>query len=107
MGIQNTRSIAPSMAIARIKTIAHLIKNKRYQYLDKMCATESTAVDAFIDSPEAQVQARRCCDADLFEWSHTMIEGVLDSPFYRESIFDNYELEPDLEAVLDKWDETS
>lgn len=107
MGIQSTRSIAPSMAIARIKTIAHLIKNKRYKYLDETCPTESTAVDTFIDSPEAQVQARRCCDADLFEWSHTMIEAVLDSPFYRESIFDNYELEPDLEDEVDKWDETS
>lgn len=87
MSIKSTKHIARQVAIDRIKLIQQLVIDKDYQELEQKVFEPDYTVQQFIDKHEL---------TDIFDidkWTNKMLEDLMDEPFYRESMFDNYLIE--------------
>ena len=85
MSIKSTQHVSREAAIARIAHITALALNKNYIAIEQ-CSFEhdhevSEFVNEFIVSPNFDV---------IHNWTNKMIEEILDTPFYRFSMFENY-----------------
>lgn len=89
MGIRSTKDITFNAAISRITHVAQIILSRNYREL-KAVGFEEIAPEDIIDDEEEQALAKRIQNADLTTWTDQMIEEVIDRPFYRASMFDNY-----------------
>lgn len=86
MGIQSTQYINRESAIARIKLIVSLIEQHAYRDIESESYETDHSLRAFVDAG---------VDIDITyidQWSDGMLEEILDRPFYRKSLFDNYSI---------------
>lgn len=84
MGIKSTQDITRADAIERIRRVDSCILNQDYKELESISFDPDYDIAKFIDhSPKRTIHA-------IEKWTNTMIEDLLDEPFYRKSVFDNY-----------------
>lgn len=89
MGVRSTKNITFDAAISRITHVAGIILSKNYRELEEVGFEEIVPADIINDEDE-QALAKRIQNADLTTWTDQMVEEVIDRPFYRASMFDNY-----------------
>lgn len=82
MGIQSTRDISRQDAIDRIEKIINLVKNKNYREIENVSNETDYNVQSFVD--------KVIIDDNIDNWTNKMLEDVIDCPFFRYSMFDNY-----------------
>jgi hypothetical protein len=93
MGIQSTQDITRKTAIERIKDVDKCIKEKDYRRLEAISSEHDHAlIRKFIDNPPD------CYNSIIDKYTNQMLEDIIDLPFYRFSLFDNY-------SVMDKEDD--
>ena len=84
MGIKSTQYIHRRDAIHRIKVICNCVDTKNYKLLEDICLESDENVESFVDN----------CDTSFFvgiyNYSDSMLENIIDKPFFRFSMFDNY-----------------
>lgn len=86
MSIQSTSTISREDAIKRIKQISNFIINKNYKKLSENTLESEFGIKKFIDNWEP-------IDLDRLDyWSDSMLEDYIDRPFFRHSLFDNYQI---------------
>jgi hypothetical protein len=90
MGIQSTQDVTREQVIRRLKEVAPVIISRDYRELESLGGSEDRSVEGMINDDDEQVLARRIMREDLLMWTDSMLENVMDSPFYRFSLFDNY-----------------
>jgi len=84
MSIKSTVYITRHNAIKRIKDVTKEALNKDYRSVARMSFEDRYSVESFINNFE-------CPDiVGMEKWTDKMIEDVLDLPFFRWSMFDNY-----------------
>ena len=84
MSIKTTRDITRAEAIERIKSIASLHSEKHYLEIDCLSFETNYDIQDFVDGD---------LPYDVFnieKWTDKMLENVMDEPFFRHSLFDNY-----------------
>jgi len=88
MSIKSTLYINRDEAIERIKKIATLIVDKDYKGLEEAGYEADWTPDEFIEKygNEEALDALQNID----KWTDKMIETLIDDPYYRYSLFDNY-----------------
>ena len=84
MGIQSTQHISRNNAVDRAINIARLIQDKDYKKLDEVIFEPDYDIKNFIDN------GLSFNISDIHKWTDKMIEDLLDEPFFRYSMFDNY-----------------
>jgi hypothetical protein len=97
MGIQSTVNISRESAIERILKIQGLILDKDYLGLQSNSFETEFSIPSFIDNyPPVYINLVGKIDKEsLQKWTDKMLEGVMDLPFYRLSMFDNYRISED------------
>lgn len=84
MGIKSTQTIDRLTAIRRIKEINELAINHQYAAIEKLSWERDENIASFVDNHEP-IQAEF-----IDNWTDKMLEDVMDKPFFRFSMFDNY-----------------
>jgi len=86
MSIQSTQHITRETAIGRIQEITKLIEKNRYRDIEEKSFESEYDLQQFvIDFVPTQLD-----NIDI--WTDTMLENLMDSPFFRFSMFDNYSI---------------
>lgn len=87
MSIKSTKYVTREWAIERILLVAYHAKH--YQYLELQMITSETEnnLPLFVDH---YILGTQYTEELLSRWTDEMLGDLLDTPFYRESIFDNY-----------------
>ena len=84
MGIQTTIHIKRDEAIRRIHEIMMLVCDYDYRGIEQTtCECDYDVMD-FVKNYE-DMEA-----SNIDKWTNKMLEDVIDKPFYRYSMFDNY-----------------
>lgn len=83
MSSQTTRTITRKAAVARITKIVTLHSMKDYWAIYDTGFEVDYAVQQFVDSAIPNTH-------DIEKWTIKMLEDVMDKPFFRYSMFDNY-----------------
>lgn len=86
MSIKSTVNISRQWAIDRILEVTQLINTENYLGLEKISSESDYDIEDFILMKKLTVYN---CD-QLSKWTNSMLEKLLDKPFYRESKFSNY-----------------
>jgi len=90
MGVESTNYISRENAIERILFIADLISNDKYRTLEQNTSEEETdLVAVFLNK---SFYANIYLETDMTEYTNTMIEEIIDSSFYRHSMYNNYSI---------------
>ena len=89
MGIKSTMDVSRSRAIERILFIAPLILSKNYLELEKECYEPDYDLSDFVNDAENYQEASTLIGS-VETYTNDMIEDILESGFYRFSMFDNY-----------------
>jgi len=84
MGIQSTIGIDRDDAICRIRLIGCLVSEKAYRRLEDACFEPNMRIETFVDD------GLDFSLSGLDEWTCTMLENKMGEPFYRFSMYDNY-----------------
>jgi len=87
MSLYSTHTVTRKHAINRIKSIQHAVLNRDHQNLDKSCFEADYTVYSFVNEhilPDI---------SDIDTWTNDTIQELLNQPFYRETMFDNYIIE--------------
>ena len=84
MGIQSTQIISRKHAIDRIIKVSELIYAKEYKNLEDIAYEPYEDIEFFVKSHLSFDYS------DIEKWTDGMIEKVLDKPFFRKGVFDNY-----------------
>lgn len=84
MSIQSTIHISRQNATLRIEKILALKRNENYSELEAECFEPGLNVEDFVhgEDPEGV--------ESLENWTNSMLSRVLDKPFFRYSMFENY-----------------
>lgn len=82
MSVQSTVDISREDAIDRIKKIHFLASEKDYVGIARLSYEPDADIQSFVND-------LKNID-DIEKWTDRMIEDVIDLPFYRKSMFDNY-----------------
>lgn len=85
MGIQTTQNISREIAIERIVNINFLIQNKEYLILENVTFEPDFNIKSFVNEFVSEIN-----ESDLSKYTNKMLEDILDQPFYRFTMFDNY-----------------
>lgn len=89
MSIQTTLNISRENAISRLLLVANLVSSRDYLELESN-SSEDAPAHIFVDDDDSQAIAQKLLNSDLSKWTNNMLENVLDKPFFRLSMFDNY-----------------
>lgn len=84
MGIQSTQDITRDQAIYRIVQVSNLIKTKNYIELEQTSFEPDINLQEFVDNWDGKDTT--CIN----NWTDKMIEDIMDEPFFRYSMFENY-----------------
>ena len=87
MSIQSTRTITRESAIERIGRVALLVEGGYYRILEEITSEPDYNLTGCLHEG---VDFER---TNLRNWTNTMLEEVMDKPFYRYSLFENYNVE--------------
>jgi len=82
MSVKSTRYITREVAIARIEEIARLVNDKNYRGIEEVTC-EDYSVQDFVERAFTEYP-------DLTRLTDGMLEGIMDMPFFRFSMFDRY-----------------
>lgn len=82
MSIKTTQYITRQDAIDRIIKITLLVKDRNFYELEKITNENDTTFSEFIQDH----------DDTLNKFRNATLCDIMDSPFYRFSMFDNYEI---------------
>lgn len=100
MGIESTHYVTREWAIARLLAVYDVVKDKHYRRLE-----EITFEDEFYRETEQMVKffkETECfCEDDLRKWTDKMLEELIDQPYFRKSMLDNYIIGPDEDGSYD------
>ena len=88
MGIQSTQDITRDEAIDRIETVCGLILEQNYLGLENCSFEPDYDIQKFIDN--WQIMNIPINITNIANWTNKMLEDVLDQPYFRKSMFDNY-----------------
>lgn len=84
MSVQSTRNISRVIAIARIKDIHGMIQKKYYRTIEALSFEPNEDIVEFVkDNLNMDISS-------IEQWTNSMLEEVLDRPFFRWSMFNNY-----------------
>lgn len=84
MSIQSTNDVSRKWAIYRIRCIARLVDLRDYKGIEQESFEPDYDVQAFVDEKTNVVID------NLDNWTNRMLERVIDQPFFRQSLFVNY-----------------
>lgn len=84
MGIQSTQNIVRSQAKYRILQVINLIKTKNYKELEHISFEPDVNLQEFVDSWDGKDITH------IDTWTDKMLEEMMDEPFFRYSMFENY-----------------
>lgn len=84
MGIQSTQDITRDQAIYRIVQVSNLIKTKNYIELEQTSFEPDINLQEFVDNWDGKDTTY------INNWTDKMIEDIMDEPFFRYSMFENY-----------------
>lgn len=89
MGIQSTKYISREFAINRIKEVLLLTKESNYKRLENISNEENvSSLEAFVNNNN-----KDSINIDSLEnYTDNMLEELLNKPFFRETVFDNYSI---------------
>lgn len=87
MGIQSTTRISREIAIDRIKEIDKHARENDYRIIEQMTTEDDYDVASFVNN-----YSNPNLD-NIEKWTSKMIEDLLESAFFRWSMFDNYIVE--------------
>jgi hypothetical protein len=88
MGAESTSYISRENAIERIVTIAELIVNKKYQNLELNSSEEENDI---VEAVAIRIEnAQEYLNQNLQRYTDKMIEDIIDSSYYRHSMYNNY-----------------
>lgn len=82
MSIQTTIHIPRAQALARITEVSNYLDEKNYRAIGEN-AFETYRLDDFFEMESFG-------DENLDNWTNEMLENVMDRPYYRYSLFENY-----------------
>tara|TARA_R110000851_G_scaffold187318_1_gene337153 strand:- start:53067 stop:53348 length:282 start_codon:yes stop_codon:yes gene_type:complete len=86
MGIESTKEISINSAIDRITEIAELVLEKDYRSIEASTYENDYNLEYFVNNDISPPLG----DNILLKWTNIMLENQLDKPFYRRSMFENY-----------------
>lgn len=86
MGIQSTSWIPREEMIARILKIDRLLQDKDYRGIEESSSEHDVSVQSFVDNNEPKYFSKE----QLERFTDSMLEDIMDQPFFRYSMFDNY-----------------
>lgn len=81
MGIKSTMEISRKDTISRITEIQRLVANHNFYEVESITYEPEHDIREFFNSMVL---------FDVSKWTNTMLEDLLDTPFFRFSMFDNY-----------------
>lgn len=86
MGIQSTNWIPREEMINRILKIDRLLQDKDYRGIEEASYEHDYSVQEFVDNHKPQ-----CFNKEqLGRFTDSMLEEIIDKPFFRYSMFENY-----------------
>lgn len=88
MGIQSTREIRRWQAIERIELIYKLAIDFDYREIEDESCEDDYDVEDFVD----KFNLTQDKIDNINKWSNSMLEKYMDKPFFRYSMFDNYDV---------------
>ena len=88
MGIQSTVTITRDVAIKRIREIIELVKAMNYREIENITFEDSYSVSEFVFRIREDFLIQNTDQVDM--WTNKMLESVMDMPFFRRSMFNNY-----------------
>ena len=88
MSIKSTSYITRENAINRILFIADLIVNRQYKTLEENSGEHDINIADEVEA--SHNMAQKYIEDDLEEYTDEMLEDIIDTCFYRNSMFDNY-----------------
>ena len=88
MGIKSTKDISINSAIYRITEIAELVLEKDYRAIEGISNEDSCSLEYFVNNDIPPPLGSNM----LLKWTNKMLKNQLDKPFYRWSMFENYNI---------------
>lgn len=85
MGIRSTREISKATAIRRISAVVKMAEEKNFRAIESYSNEADHDVSLFVHN-FVRPEFFDCIE----KWTNKMLEDVIDQPFYRFSMFDNY-----------------
>ena len=85
MGVQSTQNISREDAIERILLIHSLIIRKKYRTLEDNTFEHDYNLEEYVNAYDKSINI-----SDIEEYTDTMIVALMNSPYIRYSMFDNY-----------------
>ena len=89
MSIKSTSYITKERAIERIQFIANLLIENEYREIEENVSESDFSVQDFVMDVDNRMLAASHLK-DIEKYTDSMIEDIIDEPFYRFSMFDNY-----------------
>jgi hypothetical protein len=86
MSIRSTQYITRSRAIQRIIEINQLANAKNYREIDNLCFESENNIQEFVDN-YIPIDT-----SNIENWTDTMLANKMDEAFFRNSMFDNYQI---------------
>ena len=85
MSIQSTKTVTREWAIWRIRHVMEQKKDSNYRVIENITYEPYGNIREFVASPVPDIE-------DIEKWTNGMLEELIDEPFFRESLFDNYDV---------------
>lgn len=85
MSIKSTKYISRDFAVDRIKHIYNLIKDYNYIELESTTTESEYSIAEFVNNSQSLLDI-----SNIEKYTNSMLEGLMDMQFFRESMFDNY-----------------
>ncbi len=94
MSIQSTVSVSREWAMYRIRFVSMLVALKDWSGIEQNSfEPDSEPADYFSEVGNISLE-------NLDNWTNSMLEQVMDQPYFRQSVFDNYSVENLWESKL-------
>jgi hypothetical protein len=91
MSIKSTIRISRQDAINRIKLINKLILQLNYHKIEQESSEDSISIERWVNDYYDVLLSKKQVDVNMY--SNSMLADIMDLPFYRTSIFNNYIIE--------------
>lgn len=84
MSIQTTQTITQEIAVSRINRIKSLVIEQDYKGIENTTFESDYSISKFVGKGVVLTDLSKC--------TNSMLEEQMDQPFYRFSMFDNYQI---------------
>ncbi len=83
MSIKTTRHVTRDWVIKRLQLVCSIANERDYLELEKNSFERENDIESFINNFYVK-------DYRFYKYTNGMLEKLIDKPFFRESMFDNY-----------------